>query len=122
MYGEVHLCELLSPPQLSGESQTRLVAVKKLQSTVNEATKKDFLREIRIMGKLRHENIVQVLGVSSTSSTADSPCVITEYMSRGDLHQFLQKHIPEGTVLLNKNTLNASTLLYIASQIAQGMR
>ena len=67
-------------------------------------------------------HVLQVLGVCSSSVTSDSPCVVTEYMSHGDLNQFLQKHVPEGTTLLNKQMLTQSTLLHIACQIAQGMR
>lgn len=48
------------PQQTGGGNSTTLVAVKKLQSAADEATKKDFIREIRIMSKLRHDNIVQV--------------------------------------------------------------
>lgn len=63
-YGEVHLCEMSTQPHmenLNGATEARrLVAVKKLQPTANESTKNDFIREIRIMSKLRHENIVQV--------------------------------------------------------------
>ena len=66
-YGEVNLCEMTtldSQPSLVGggnsNTATKLVAVKQLQTSADESTKMDFLREIRIMSKLRHENIVQV--------------------------------------------------------------
>lgn len=61
-----------------------------------------------------------MLGIVSGDTAADSPSVVTEYMTRGDLHQFLQKHVPEGTSLLNKQTLSQNTLLHICSQIAEG--
>ena len=60
------------------------------------------------------------MGIISGESSTDSPSVVTEYMTRGDLHQFLQKHVPEGTNLLNKQTISQNTLLYICSQIAEG--
>ncbi|XP_067940716.1 discoidin domain-containing receptor 2-like [Watersipora subatra] len=116
-YGEVHLCQM-TVQQEDGE-QTKLVAMKKLQSTAGELTKSDFMREIKIMSKLRHPNIIQVLGICSDS--ANSSCVVTEYMSKGDLNQVLQNHVPEGTALLNKPPLSQSTLLYITTQIALGM-
>ena len=69
-YGEVNLCEMTtpgSPPSLVGggnsNTATKLVAVKQLQTSADESTKMDFLREIRIMSKLRHENIVQVCNI-----------------------------------------------------------
>lgn len=46
-------------------SKPHLVAMKTLQSNANEAAKADFNHEIRIMDKLRHENIVQVSADSS---------------------------------------------------------
>lgn len=63
-YGEVNLCEMSVPPLQEGvdnsNSASKLVAVKKLQSNADEATKQDFIREIRIMSRLKHDNIVQV--------------------------------------------------------------
>lgn len=45
----------------SADSPTsRLVAVKTLHPSASEEAKLDFNREIRIMNKLRHENIIQV--------------------------------------------------------------
>ena len=46
--------------------------------------------EARIMAKLRHENIVQVLGVSGGESLR----VVVEYMKHGDLHALLQRLQP----------------------------
>jgi len=59
-YGEVHLCEFTPPG--ADTDQSSLVAVKMLQVNVQETAKNDFYREIRIMSRLRHDNIVQVRG------------------------------------------------------------
>lgn len=46
----------------------------------------DFLKEIRIMSRLRDPNIVRLLAVCVDT---DPLCMITEYMENGDLNQFL---------------------------------
>lgn len=46
----------------------------------------DFLKEIRIMSRLRDPNIVRLLAVCVDM---DPLCMITEYMENGDLNQFL---------------------------------
>lgn len=48
----------------------------------------DFLKEIRIMSRLRDPNIVRLLAVCVDT---DPLCMITEYMENGDLNQFLHK-------------------------------
>lgn len=49
----------------------------------------DFLKEIRIMSRLRDPNIIRLLAVCVES---DPLCMITEYMENGDLNQFLSRH------------------------------
>lgn len=49
----------------------------------------DFLKEIRIMSRLRDPNIIRLLAVCVES---DPLCMITEYMENGDLNQFLSCH------------------------------
>lgn len=51
----------------------------------------DFLKEIKIMSRLKDANIIRLLAVC----IADDPlCMITEYMENGDLNQFLSRHEP----------------------------
>ncbi len=49
----------------------------------------DFLKEIRIISRLRDPNIIRLLAVCVES---DPLCMITEYMENGDLNQFLSHH------------------------------
>lgn len=81
----------------------------------------DFHKEIKIMSQLKDPNIVRVLGVC----TREEPlCMIVEYMKYGDLNQFLLDHVPESPVALatNAKTLSYGCLIYMASQIASGMK
>lgn len=49
----------------------------------------DFLKEVKIMSRLKDPNIIRLLGVC----VQDDPlCMITDYMENGDLNQFLSAH------------------------------
>lgn len=51
----------------------------------------DFLKEIKIMSRLKDPNIIRLLAVC----VAEDPlCMVTEYMENGDLNQFLSRHEP----------------------------
>lgn len=123
--------------------QPLLVACKLLKLDAGEAARKDFQREIKILSRLRDPNIVRVLGMCR-SEGSQPLCVIVEYMQFGDLHQFLRKHgAPDGssTLLLHSltrdsgcgrdappsyssanSTLSRGSLIYMASQVASGMK
>uniref|UniRef100_A0A667YBP0 receptor protein-tyrosine kinase n=1 Tax=Myripristis murdjan TaxID=586833 RepID=A0A667YBP0_9TELE len=90
----VHLCEaegmqdfLDEDLPIEGSSESPLlVAVKTLREDANKNARNDFLKEIRIMSRLRDPNIVRLLAVCVDT---DPLCMITEYMENGDLNQFL---------------------------------
>ncbi|EEC16624.1 discoidin domain receptor, putative, partial [Ixodes scapularis] len=95
-FGEVHLCEAEGIPELVdvpvSYGTKKLVAVKTLRKNATEHARADFLKEVKILSRLRDPNIVHVLGVC----TRDEPLtMIVEYMENGDLHQFLQHHLPD---------------------------
>ncbi|KAM9385287.1 discoidin domain-containing receptor 2 isoform 2-T2 [Pholidichthys leucotaenia] len=128
-FGEVHLCEAEGMQEFMNEEflfditedQPVLVAVKMLRSDANKNARNDFLKEIKIMSRLKDPNIIRLLAVCIYS---DPLCMITEYMENGDLNQFLSRHEPEGQLALLSNapTVSFSNLCYMASQIASGMK
>ncbi|KAM7388487.1 hypothetical protein PAMP_024657 [Pampus punctatissimus] len=128
-FGEVHLCEAEGMQEFMNkeflfdipEDQPVLVAVKMLRSDANKNARNDFLKEIKIMSRLKDPNIIRLLAVCIYS---DPLCMITEYMENGDLNQFLSRHEPEGQLALLSNapTVSFSNLCYMATQIASGMK
>ncbi|NXG94439.1 DDR2 protein, partial [Stercorarius parasiticus] len=126
-FGEVHLCEadglleFLGVPSTEFTHQPVLVAVKMLRSDVNKTARNDFLKEIKIMSRLKNPNIIRLLGVC----VRDDPlCMITEYMENGDLNQFLSQREIYSKFAISNNIpcVSYSNLLYMATQIASGMK
>ncbi|CAJ0602423.1 unnamed protein product [Cylicocyclus nassatus] len=67
-----------------------------------------FLREIRVLGNLKHPNVVEVIGVS----TIDKPMIcIMEYMAGGDLKSYISK-------MENVDTFYC---ISVATQLAAGL-
>ncbi|KAJ8388159.1 hypothetical protein AAFF_G00136250 [Aldrovandia affinis] len=128
-FGEVHLCEAEGMQDFMDEdfsfeisdNQPILVAVKMLRADANKNARNDFLKEIKIMSRLKDPNIIRLLAVCICS---DPLCMITEYMENGDLNQFLSHHEPEDLMALLSNaaTVSYSNLKHMATQIASGMK
>ncbi|KFP65185.1 Discoidin domain-containing receptor 2, partial [Cariama cristata] len=145
----VHLCEVEGMEKFTGKdfalegldaSSNRpvLVAVKMLRADANKNARNDFLKEIKIMSRLKDPNIIRLLAVC----IADDPlCMITEYMENGDLNQHpalgtlpscgvprLGLHTPCAAILPGTSVLpcvppgSYSDLRFMATQIASGMK
>ncbi|XP_042211564.1 discoidin domain-containing receptor 2-like [Homarus americanus] len=115
-FGEVHLGEVEDE-----EGEKQMVAVKTLRLEASHAVRCDFEREVEILARLRDPNIVQVVGVCSREEPL---CMLVEYMEHGDLNQYLQAHIAETASPRNTHakTLSYGCLIYMATQIASGMK
>ena len=126
-FGEVMLAETvglslrdLKLDKTNNKRSIRIkVAVKKLRPQAGNQVRENFEKEINFMSKLKDDNIVRLLAVSKD----DPPFIVMEYMENGDLHQFLQEYEPSySDDILQANQLPVSILLYMAVQIASGMR
>lgn len=123
-FGTVYVAEADGIPEygLQASLGKRLVAVKFLLRNASEKEKLDFQRDVRILGALEDVNIARVLGVCWREEPF---CVVMEYLEHGDLTQFLKTHVPaEATRTLppGVKSLSFNCLLYMATQIASGMR
>ena len=119
------MCKLKSsdvnslPENVLDENGVAMVAVKRLKPDVSDEVRQSFDKEIKFMSQLEHENIVQLLAVCTGR---DNPFIVMEYMENGDLNQFLQRYqMVDDDAALYSNQIPASTLLYMAMQIASGM-
>ena len=101
------------------KSKSTLVAVKKLKSGAPNATKEAFEKEVIFMSRLTDKNVIRILGVCYE----DTPFIMTEYMEKGDLNQYLQKFkILSTTDSEPQGQITTSTLVHIATQIANAMK
>ena len=77
-----------------------LVAVKALKDDSSKEQKDNFFREVSLMSILTHPKIVQLLAVS----TEEEPYgMVFEFMSGGDLNQYLRNALPAETSPHNKD-------------------
>ncbi|KAI4325411.1 hypothetical protein MLD38_030814 [Melastoma candidum] len=86
------------------------VAIKILKpGRVNAAMLRDFAQEIYIMRKIRHKNVVQFIGACTRPPNL---CIVTEFMSRGSLYDFLHKQ---------NGMFKLPSLLKVAVDVSKGM-
>ncbi|XP_034605288.1 L-type lectin-domain containing receptor kinase IX.2 [Setaria viridis] len=83
-FGSVYGCTL--PATATRTEQAMEVAVKKFTGEVKERRYEDFLAEVSIINRLRHKNIVPLVGWSYNKG---DPLLIYEYMTYGSLDQHL---------------------------------
>ncbi|XP_072031343.1 inactive tyrosine-protein kinase 7-like [Amphiura filiformis] len=113
-FGEVFLARAVGIRD--GEEATT-VMVKALQ-TRDEHQQLEFRREIDMLTKLNHANIVKLLGLCRE---AEPQLMITEYLDWGDLKQYLRATRGENGTTSNPPPLTQSQKIDIVNQIAQGM-
>ncbi|XP_078282568.1 discoidin domain-containing receptor 2-like isoform X2 [Rhinoraja longicauda] len=126
-FGEVHLCEAVSvhevsqPDFLNTGHSSLLVAVKMLRSDATTHARNNFLKEVKIMSRLKDPNIIRLLGICIRD---DPLCMVTEYMENGDLNQFLSQRVLENHFTLANNLPSVSyrCLLHMMTQVASGMK
>nr|CAH0107509.1 unnamed protein product [Daphnia galeata] len=134
-FGTVYKAEAEHIPEYGNTVYTsrRLVAAKYLPNT-SEKDKSGFYQEVRLLAALDDPHLSRVLAVCTTEEPF---CVVLEYLDYGDLNQFLKLHRFRPDHQVNSSdsrnnisktfstqdeTLTMGSLIFIASQIASGMR
>mmetsp|Transcript_2326 Transcript_2326/g.5569 ORF Transcript_2326/g.5569 Transcript_2326/m.5569 type:complete len:548 (-) Transcript_2326:431-2074(-) len=87
------------------------VAIKVLKTgekSSQEEVYREFAQELSIIRKVRHRNIVQLIGAMTKPPRL---CLVTEFMKGGSVLQFLHKHAP----------LKLAQLIKLSSGVALGM-
>ncbi|XP_049938799.1 discoidin domain-containing receptor 2-like [Schistocerca serialis cubense] len=125
-FGDVHLCEVKQFPEVLDKNlcTCKLVAVKFLRPNASEAVRLRLQEEACALWRLRHPNLCQLLGASAPQ---DSPAfLVVQYSQLGDLNQFLQEHLADTVTSpppsCRGRTLSYGCLIYMATQIAAGMK
>ncbi|XP_043654375.1 discoidin domain-containing receptor 2-like [Drosophila teissieri] len=113
VFGELHLCE-------TNVLNATLVAVATLRPGANDHLRKEFRSKAKQLAQLSDPNVARLVG----ACLRDEPiCIVQDYSHcLGDLNQFLQEHVAETSGLMAKKSLSFGCLVYIATQIASGMK
>ncbi|XP_057795485.1 serine/threonine-protein kinase STY8-like [Salvia miltiorrhiza] len=86
------------------------VAVKVLRSEhLNNSLEAEFAQEVAILRQVQHDNVVRFIGACTKLPHL---CIVTEYMPRGSLYEYLHKNHP---------ALKLPQLLKFAMDVCKGM-
>ncbi|XP_037079566.1 discoidin domain-containing receptor 2-like, partial [Pollicipes pollicipes] len=73
--------------------------------------------EAEPLGRVSDPHVTRLLGACTLD---EAPCLLVEYLERGDLSQFLRRSAHEPG--RGQRTLEYGSLIYVATQIAAGMK
>uniref|UniRef100_A0A3Q2CM04 non-specific protein-tyrosine kinase n=1 Tax=Cyprinodon variegatus TaxID=28743 RepID=A0A3Q2CM04_CYPVA len=101
-------CVMITPDVMVGDYRGTKVAVKCIK---NDATAQAFIAEASVMTQLRHNNLVQLLGVIVEEN--GSLFIVTEYMAKGCLVDYLRSR--------GRTVLGGEALLYFCRDVCEAM-
>ncbi|TYH78664.1 hypothetical protein ES332_D03G004900v1 [Gossypium tomentosum] len=93
-----------------GTYYSQEVAIKVLKpERVTGELLREFSQEVFIMRKIRHKNVVQFIGACTR---APNPCIVTEFMARGSLYDYLHQQ---------RGVFKLPSLLKVALDVSEGI-
>jgi hypothetical protein len=97
-----------------------VVAIKRLKDEADDKMREAFEREVKFMARLKHDNVVRLLGVCLSQNAF----IMMEYMENGDLNHYLKMQEFTGIEIddLPENKITVPILIYMCMQISRGMR
>ncbi|CAG5082475.1 Similar to DDR2: Discoidin domain-containing receptor 2 (Homo sapiens), partial [Cotesia congregata] len=115
-FGFVHLCEAkgIHSPDLGTMRNRQLVIVRSLWRGVTDSLKKDFMRDMYVLAKIRDPNITRIVALVEEEPFG----AVFEYGELGDLPDFIRNREKSD----NEAPLSYNRLLKFITHIASGMR
>ncbi|XP_057334847.1 discoidin domain-containing receptor 2-like isoform X2 [Microplitis mediator] len=115
-FGFVHLCEAkgIHSPDLGTIRNRQLVIVRSLWRGVTDSLKKDFMRDMYVLAKIRDPNITRIVALVEEEPFG----AVFEYGELGDLPDFIRNREKSD----NEAPLSYNRLLKFITHIASGMR
>ncbi|XP_033328759.1 tyrosine-protein kinase-like otk [Megalopta genalis] len=120
-FGEIYATKY----QVEGDKET-LVMVKSLTSTKDEMSLQEFKRQLDLLHKLNHENVVKLIGLCREE---EPDYMILEYTDWGDLKQFLIASRKDNNSSPTHETkqprapqLSVAQIISLSNQAAKGLK
>lgn len=117
-FGKVYRGQLVG--YYRGNSITDVI-IKTLKSNAPPKMQNDFRHDIELKTSLKHANVLVLLGVCVKEEPI---CMVFEYMTHGDLHDYLVMHSPHTDVPVangQRHILDHIDMMHFAVQTACGM-
>ncbi|XP_043220793.1 discoidin domain-containing receptor 2-like isoform X2 [Amphibalanus amphitrite] len=119
-FGEIFSCEVHFPssPDSPYQAPSRLVSARCLRTSATGDAACRLRAEAEPLSRVSDPHVTRLLGVCTMD---ESPCLLVEYMERGDLNQFLRRtQLDPGRP--SQRPLEYGSLIYMATQVAAGMK
>ncbi|CAG0903006.1 unnamed protein product [Darwinula stevensoni] len=124
-FGEVYFAIYNFIPEEGNDPESCKVAVKFPKEGNSEEHKQDIYREAQMLAKMRHPNIIRLLGIVRSQTIG----IVSEFMALGDLNGLLRKLGPkskhfgvESGSEPQLGKLGLEDLVHVAIQVGSGLK
>ncbi|CAG0900589.1 unnamed protein product [Darwinula stevensoni] len=124
-FGKVYLAIYNIIPEEGKDPESCKVAVKFPKEGSSEEQKQDIHREAQMLAKMRHPNIIRLLGIVRSQTIG----IVSEFMALGDLNGLLKTRGPDSRMFGGESgseaqlrTLGMEDLVNVAIQVGSGLK